>query len=205
MNNASLVGAPAAAQPKPAHPRLRVGYLANLSLAKGMADVLTIAERCEEDGLPIDFSIAGPFEDPADEPSYRLRCARLQNTEYLGPVYGDAKEAFWRQIDVFIFPTRYRNEAEPLVIHEALRSGAAVIAYARGCIADQVGPAGIAVPVEAEFVQTALGDLRTWAEDRERLRTISLAAVSQYSLLHSDSAAALVRLMKFMRRPEIAA
>jgi glycosyltransferase involved in cell wall biosynthesis len=201
MNNASLVGPPLAAIAEEEQPRLRVGYLANLSRAKGIDDVFAVAERCHELDLPVDFSIAGPCEDPADEPGYRARCARLPNTEYLGPVYGDAKEAFWRKVQIFLFPTRYRNEADPLVIHEALRAGAVVIAYARGCIPDQVGAAGITIPSADAFVEPALTTLKAWTNNRDLLRALSLTASSQYLSLYNDSEAALEQLMKHVSRP----
>jgi glycosyltransferase involved in cell wall biosynthesis len=49
----------------------------------------------------------------------------------------------------FLFPTKYVNEADPLVIHEALRNGVYVIACERGAIAETLGHgAGLAVPHE---------------------------------------------------------
>jgi len=50
-------------------------------------------------------------------------------------------------VDVLLFPTDYANEAEPLVIHEAIRSGAHVIACERGAIPDILSNgAGLVVP-----------------------------------------------------------
>ena len=36
--------------------------------------------------------------------------------EYRGPVYGEDKRSFFMDIDVFLFPTIYENEAQPLVM-----------------------------------------------------------------------------------------
>ena len=39
---------------------------------------------------------------------------------YVGRKVGEEKEAFFRQSDVFVFPTYYYNECFPLVILEAM-------------------------------------------------------------------------------------
>ena len=97
-----------------------VGYLANLSWEKGLQQVMDTAELCNARGLPLQFVVAGPFEHPDVEASFRRRSAGIQNLRYLGPVYAAEKERFFDEIDLFIFPTLYRHEAEPLVVLEAL-------------------------------------------------------------------------------------
>ena len=78
--------------------------------------------------------------------------------DYRGRVLGPDKARFFDDIDVFVFPTRYTNEAEPLVVLEALRAGKPVIATARGCIADDLPMAAGAVFPEHEFIDAICPD-----------------------------------------------
>ncbi len=87
----------------------------------------------------------------------------------MGPLYGAQKEQFYRQLDVFLFPTNYANEAEPLVIYEAMRQGVHVIACDRGSIAEMLGNgAGLAVARE-EIVESAAARLAQFSDDRDAL------------------------------------
>jgi glycosyltransferase involved in cell wall biosynthesis len=58
--------------------------------------------------------------------------------DYVGPIYGDAKDTFFSDLDVFIFPTGYFNEAQPIVLYEAVAAGALVISVDRGAIREQI-------------------------------------------------------------------
>ena len=70
---------------------------------------------------------------------------------------GDVKVAFYRDIDMFLFPTPWRQEAAPLVIYEALAAGCPVLATDRGLIAEFVPDLGGAVcPRDVDFVNFAV-------------------------------------------------
>ena len=51
---------------------------------------------------------------------------------------GSTRSAFIGSLDIFLFPTNYANEAEPLVIYEAMRRGVYVIACDRGAISEML-------------------------------------------------------------------
>ena len=90
---------------------------------------------------------------PDDARSFaEMIAAAPYRVHVLGPVHGAAKARFFAMIDVFVFPTRYAHEADPLVVWEALAAGRPVIAYARGCIREQVGDAGLLIEVHQSFV-----------------------------------------------------
>ena len=57
---------------------------------------------------------------------------------YVGRKVGEEKEAFFRQSDVFVFPTYYYNECFPLVILEAMEYKLPVISTNEGGIPDIV-------------------------------------------------------------------
>lgn len=57
---------------------------------------------------------------------------------YYGRKYDEDKECFWKDADIFIFPTYYRNECFPLVLLEAMKHGVACISTSEGGISDIV-------------------------------------------------------------------
>jgi glycosyltransferase involved in cell wall biosynthesis len=114
---------------------LVVGMLSNLTFEKGVDDFIQILEQGLEEGLNIRGVVAGPAGDQAVHNVITSAVNRLDGRlEWLGQVRGEAKEAFFRDIDIFVFPTKYRTEALPLVILESLVRGVPVISRSIGCI-----------------------------------------------------------------------
>lgn len=122
--------------------RLVLGYLANITVEKGILDLISAYEACVRSGLPVLMRVAGPCQDEA----IRDRLVKLSELrddfEYLGAVYDQDKLNFFESIDLLVFPTRYANEAEPLVIYEAAEHGVPSYANARGCISSMVERCG---------------------------------------------------------------
>lgn len=55
---------------------------------------------------------------------------------YWGRKYGKEKNAFWKDADIYVFPTYYHNECFPLVVLEAMEQGLPVISTNEGGIPD---------------------------------------------------------------------
>jgi glycosyltransferase involved in cell wall biosynthesis len=177
-----------------------IGFLSNLTAEKGVFEVLSLAERCQADGVSLRFDVAGPFLSRSVEQEFRRRASKLGNLQYYGPVYGDSKRKFFSNIDIFIFPTKYKNEAEPLVIHEALNAGCPVIAYERGCIGSVVSSeCGFLVPREVEFVVPALRVIKEWQKDTESFMRARRAARRKWELLYEVGRRAENELFRVMR------
>jgi glycosyltransferase involved in cell wall biosynthesis len=115
-----------------------IGYLSNISLEKGIDRFLDLMARLRESGSDLTARIAGPCADLKIEHYIKRRANEIGGIEYVGPVYDDAKIRFLSSIDVLVFPTRYVNEAQPVVIYEAQMAGIIVAASNRGCIANMV-------------------------------------------------------------------
>ena len=113
----------------PAHkPRARtklttIGFISNLSRSKGVVEFLDTAERVCNACPDVRALLAGPLEEPSLAAVIKQRLLGASRIVYIGPVYGAQKSRFYSEIDVFVFPTRYANEAEPRVIDEALAHG----------------------------------------------------------------------------------
>ncbi len=169
-----------------------VGFLSNISAEKGVFEFLDVVQAAAEQGLVLKARLAGPFQDMDTECRVRERLQTLPQVEYLGPVYGEDKQNFYRSIDVLLFPTRYRNEAEPLVVLEAMQNGLPVIAFGRGSIPEIIdNTCGHLVAVDENFTMEALQCLRRWLEVPASLGEIGQSAKQRFQSVRSCGLAAL--------------
>jgi glycosyltransferase involved in cell wall biosynthesis len=120
--------------------RLRVLFLSNMHLDKGYLDVVE-ALRLLAGELPnhfLEVHFAGDFRMASEYASltemqndFQKRLSQLPTSvqsRYHGVVQGEAKHTLLAQADVFVLPTYYINEGQPIAVMEALASGLPVIA-----------------------------------------------------------------------------
>ncbi|WP_160012467.1 glycosyltransferase family 4 protein [Rhizobium sp. 18055] len=168
ISNAALVPPQAETEVDRARP-LTIGMLSNLSRAKGLETFITLFRQARAQGLPLHAILAGPAADGRDRATIDAAIREFAGAlEYRGAVLGDDKANVYADIDVFIFPTIYVNEAQPLVIFETKASGNAVIAYDRGCIRRQLDETDLLVPATGEFVEMAIAWLSEIPPDDPR-------------------------------------
>ena len=177
--NAHLVADEAARLPAP-RPQgpIRLGHLSNLCAGKGFFAVADAFDAMRAAGVDTRLTLAGPIQEIAVAKRIDgLVAAHGPTVRHVGQLAGEAKLAFYRDIDVFLFPTAYRQEAAPLVIYEALAAGCPVLATDRGLIAEIVPAMGGAVCArDADFVSFVLGYLRAhpWDEDARNQRAAAI-------------------------------
>ncbi len=137
---------------------LVLGHLSNLTLDKGIAEVVDLAVALHQAGTQIRLVIAGPITD--EESRLQLNRASValgELFEYRGPLTGEKKRAFFAEITHFLFPSRYIHEAAPLVIYEAMAAGVICVATRRGSIPEQLeGSPGVLTESADSFVEEAL-------------------------------------------------
>ena len=158
--------------------RIRVGLLSNLGPEKGLYDFIETARQVKAAQLPVEMLLAGPVPRPQDAKA--INAAEAEGLlRALGPLYGKDKYAFFQKLDLFLFPTRYLNEAQPTVIYEALAAGVPVLAFARGAIADQVRDCLPSLPLETVFASAALAAIHDYAllpaGERDRISALASA------------------------------
>lgn len=119
-----------------AHKPVSIGFLSNITEEKGISDFLKLTDRLQD--LPLNFEIAGPIVDVSYGWIRDLEVSSNRKIRWVGALDEYAKARFFNRIDILVFPTRYRNEAEPLVIYEAMAAGVVVVAYDRGCIREMI-------------------------------------------------------------------
>jgi glycosyltransferase involved in cell wall biosynthesis len=157
-----------------------VGYLSNVSLEKGIDRFLDFIAEIRAKGSSVKGLIAGPFDSEAVRAYVQGRIAEVGGIEYVGSVYDDKKMEFLSCIDLLVFPSRYRNEAEPLVVLESQMKGLPIAATDRGCIPEMLdGPSGILLDSDASDLQPLIRDVFDWEKDPAMFIAVSSAAVAK--------------------------
>lgn len=86
--------------------------------------------------------------------------AEAANFRWIEGAYGDDKSRLFAQATIFVFPSIYAVEAQPLVLLEAMASGCAIITTSVGEIPFMLGEGALFIPdVEASTIAQALDHL----------------------------------------------
>jgi glycosyltransferase involved in cell wall biosynthesis len=175
---------------------LTLGFISNITPEKGIAEFFDVVAALTEDGLRVKGLVAGPV-DPALRRKFSEMLKHRADIEYIGAVYGEQKRDFFHRIDLLLFPTKYRNEAEPVTVLEALSYGVPVIAAGRGCLHSMIDKTSGAVFTEIEqYVAGATSYIRSLMSAAPSLNTLSRSAFNQFTALRVCNARRLDDLIE---------
>lgn len=150
----------------------RVTYLGTLIRSKGYPDMLRVASRLRDGGVAAKFVFAGGWnseEERLEALAMMDRLGLADAVEFPGVVAGESKRRVLAEADVFVLPTRYPPEGQPLVVLEAMSAGLPVVSTPRAAIPDMVddGVTGLLVPEGDDgALESALRRLITMPADR---------------------------------------
>lgn len=167
---------------------LRMGMLSNLTVEKGALRAVAVLVRLLERGVSCNLSLAGPSSD-----TRILAEVHRVNTLYpgaihlVGPVYGRDKADYLSSIDLFLFPSFYRNEAQPLVVLEAMSCGLPVIVSSHGYTSDLVPSPDWVCPLDQDFVDFAEGLIVSFIGDQVAYSSASCLSLEAYAAARSRS------------------
>ncbi|HAG97265.1 MAG: hypothetical protein CMK83_09665 [Pseudomonadales bacterium] len=147
--------------------RLVIGHLANLTFDKGLDTFVEVCYALAARNIPFEAHIAGPVSDPNVKAVIHKAQADLEQVSYIGPLYGTDKDQFYQKLDAFIFPTKYVNEAEPLVLYEAAHHGALLIGTQRGCMKKVIASLGGYSLSESPSLSEAIADILSESHTRQ--------------------------------------
>ena len=137
-------GTPAAGE------KWQVLYLSNLIEDKGYVDVLRAAKCCQEQALPVHFTLAGAQTDRSHvDPVQWKRDHGLENLDVVGPLYGEEKKQAFARSHLFLLPSRM-TEGQPISILEAMHFGVLVLSTRRGGIPELMAAQEGLSPLEME-------------------------------------------------------
>ena len=172
-------------------------FMSNISEEKGVFEFIELAKRMEVKQLSVSFFVVGPFQDNQTRQRFEMLTMNLKKLKYLGPLYGEDKNRFLANMDVFVFPTSYKNEAESLVILEALSHGIPVITYGRGCLSEVITPdCGKVIAPASNFIGEAMAQLEDWINHPEKFKNASRCAFKRFNDLHNKSLLVLNSLIE---------
>jgi glycosyltransferase involved in cell wall biosynthesis len=151
VNNAAWVGVPPG-RCVPAGNVVRLGLLSGLTTEKGPDKAVETLRELRRRGVNAELVLAGAIQDTATR--ILLEEARREfgpAVRYAGIITGEAKEAFYAELDYFLFPSLYRHETQSLVVPEALAAGIPVIAFDHEFVGEVVGTGGHLIPANENF------------------------------------------------------
>jgi glycosyltransferase involved in cell wall biosynthesis len=176
---------------------LQIGYLSNITHEKGFVEFFEILATLQQQGIDFRAHIAGPVA-PESSAQFQTLLGAAAYVEYCGPVYGEKKSQFYRQLDVFIFPTKYVNEAEPLVLYEAMDAGVYAIACDRGTIREMLtGDSGLVLP-PADVVNAACKRIKELSDNRSALALARQNSLARIRQIRAEAKIELERLLSHM-------
>ncbi|MBV9064610.1 MAG: glycosyltransferase family 4 protein [Methylobacteriaceae bacterium] len=180
LHNASLVDDPGELL-RGSSPKLRLGFLSNHCHEKGLDIALETFRRIRSLGLDAELTVAGPCATDWAQTQIEAAKAEFDGAfKAPGPVAGAAKTNFYQETDVFIFPSRYRYEAQPMVLLEAMAHGCVPIASTAGFAAELLGET-LPSPAAAElFAERAAKDCAALAASPVALATAATAARARF-------------------------
>lgn len=141
---------------------LRYLFLSNLIDSKGYPEFLEAMEKLAQHCTrPVEVILCGKLH----QSDFGARFASVDEAEtwieerlkgicrneafkarWLRGAYGADKQIIFRQAHVFVFPSQYAVEAQPIVLLEAMASGAAVITTSVGEVPETVAGAAVVLP-----------------------------------------------------------
>jgi glycosyltransferase involved in cell wall biosynthesis len=118
---------------------LRFIYLSNLVPTKGIdtyIDAINLLQYPKD--INVRFNVVGGSRDQdfTDNLKSKVKSVWRDSVKFHGPLYGNEKNEILRSCNVFVLPTRFKNECFPLSILEAMANGLAVISTFEGAIPD---------------------------------------------------------------------
>ena len=120
---------PVPTKPWVAHDPVRLLWVSNLFHAKGIETLIAACAILRTQQIACDLTIAGAEGDmnKADLIALLDHYQMRTTTTWLGAVSETRRLAAFKNADLFVFPSHYTNEAQPLVVLEAMAANVPVI------------------------------------------------------------------------------
>ncbi len=172
-------------------------FLSSLTDTKGYPEYLEALEMIGSvDGAPIHAVLCGPIMMDAyrkrfetyDEAKVWIeqKVASINESdrvqaEWIPGARGSAKKALFEQAQIFVLPTQYPVEAQPLAVIEAMAHGCAIVTTDAGELLSTVNDES-AIILSAPTPDSVKQSIISLAEDEQLRLRLSQAALNQFKL-----------------------
>ena len=162
--------------------KIKIGFISNIDFDKGIKEYFEIFNNLNNKNF--EGLVAGPFLNHRVEKFVLKKIKIKKNIKYLGPIYDKRKKRFYRDLDVLLFPSHYKNEAEPLVIYEAQSYNIIVISNSLGCTKAMIKNAkdGFLISKKKEFIKKATQILLKIQSNPIKFNKVKINLFNKYKL-----------------------
>jgi Glycosyltransferase len=204
VSNLSLFGSKSIAGSSQDSEQVVLGHLANLCIEKGVGVFIDVCRALKVMNVDFKAKVAGPFADDTARNTVLMAAEEFPEIEYLGPLYAREKEDFYQSIDCFVFPSMYKNEAEPLVLYEAALTGGYLVGSRRGCMQDVITRlSGSSIDEGSEMVELIVQAIITKVENKGLSSQARSDRVESFQVERNVAQAALTGLLADMEKYEL--
>jgi glycosyltransferase involved in cell wall biosynthesis len=158
---------------------MRLLFLGNLLPRKGYAELIEAVQTLLDEGIDVTVTFAGEVVDSAVHTralaGVRYGADRIR---FAGPVDTATKGALLREADVLVLPSD--DEAQPLVILEAMAAGVAVVSTRHGVIPETVVDGETGILIDTRDAGALTGVLRGVSRQPGRLAAFGAAGRARY-------------------------
>ncbi|NBQ97009.1 MAG: glycosyltransferase family 1 protein [Microbacteriaceae bacterium] len=163
-------------------------FVGNLVEGKGYEEFLDASLKLRRKGLISKALIIGAETKSGQILDMRKRVSQMSyenDVKILGPRSREEISRYLSESSVFVFPTTYEFEAQPLVIVEALSAGLPVVALGAGAIPDFFAIGQIGELLEPRQARDLADAIARTLDDFDKWLAMSLTARKVYSRNHS--------------------
>ncbi len=116
--------------------KLHILYLSNLMPEKGILDFLDALLLLKQNNLDFNAKIAGKIDVKIENKIQQMMEKLGNKVEYLGIIReGDKKNAL-QNSNVFVLPSKYKQEGQPIAVLEAMATGNVILVTDIGGVCD---------------------------------------------------------------------
>ncbi len=158
-------------------------YLSQISVSKGIVDLLKCCKILDDSGLRFKLNIAGSYSNDIYTTCRYYHNLMPDKIEFHGLVHGHSKRELLEKSDIFVLPSRLM-EGQPLSIIEAMATGNAVVSTHVGGVVDIIQNEVNGYLVEPTNVPQLAKAIKTLVTDKvilNRMKDKNISHSSKYS------------------------
>lgn len=181
------------------HP-LKLGFMAYFNREKGLDTFCETVKSLRERGVSAVGIAVGPVHDA--ELTASLSSEFSEIVEFRKPAYGKDRDAFFNEIDLLLFPSRYANEAEPLTIYHALAAGVPVVATDVGCLRDMLAGVSFCATVpRSNFLKASVEHILSNCQQLLAWASVRAAMTADFQAILERNRQDLQSLLRLVSEP----